>query len=285
MNRLDITEGFSKYACFNRANSLLDKNKNSLLSYVCLELRFCIEAIAYQKLNAYKSILPSSVMSKWQPPQAMKALLQLEPEALEDFTLYVGREDTPGKPAANMRSLGTHSTFRFSWLRKTYNKLGNYLHVPNPSVEVRYADPKRQEKLRSDLKEMIRELEPIVQSHLDGRMGMTVSFDCCKCGKRISISSRALADQIEVECMDRSCSAVHWAKDEGNGEYSFGLKRHRFKCLQCSQNMDVEERLISIGFHFNCSNCGEEYEVCDQQWECRMTNQITSPPPKPTADS
>ena len=100
MDTSDIKEGFSKHACYNRARSLLNAGDDSLLRYACLELRCCIEAITYDKLNTYKARLPSSLMDEWRPSKAIKALLQLEPDAIEDAEWYYSRSrsDTPGQP-------------------------------------------------------------------------------------------------------------------------------------------------------------------------------------------
>lgn len=111
---------FHKESCLNRAKKLLEDKDDSDLRYVCLELRFCIESITYEKLKTYIKRLPFSVIEKWQPPQAMKALRELEPLADEDFELFISPESSPGVPTGEWVCLGHHKTFKLSWLRKTY---------------------------------------------------------------------------------------------------------------------------------------------------------------------
>jgi hypothetical protein len=71
-----------KRAHVARATELLDKADDALLPYAALELRMAMEAIAYGKLRAFATRIPTSVLDKWQPPQAMRALLEFEPHAL-----------------------------------------------------------------------------------------------------------------------------------------------------------------------------------------------------------
>jgi hypothetical protein len=125
---------FNKRSCLDRAKTLFTQRTEAALRYACLELRCCIESIAYEKLQTYAKRLPAAVLETWQPPQAFKALLEFEPLADQDFTLRFCEENAAGQPTGAWKSLGTHKTFQLSWLRKMYNALGNHLHVPTPSV-------------------------------------------------------------------------------------------------------------------------------------------------------
>jgi len=121
---------YNKRQCLDRAQNMLSKEDDSFLRYACLELRFCMEAITYEKLNAYSSYVPAKVFNKWQPAHALKVLLQFEPNADENFTMYVSPESSPGVPTGKRTNFGEHRTFKLNWLKKNYNKLGSYLHMP-----------------------------------------------------------------------------------------------------------------------------------------------------------
>ena len=254
MDISDIKKGFSKYACYNRAKSLLNTGDDLQLRYVCLELRFCLEAITYDKLKFYKSRLPPSLLSTWQPPQALKVLERLEPGSTEDFTLYLGREDTPGQPASEMTYIGTHKFLDLRWLRKTYNKLGYYLHVPTPSA-------KRRQPLRSDLEKILQTLEPIVQSSLDATIAETVEFDCRKCKKKVLTNKKGLKTGSEVECLDENCGTIYWVHEQDDGEFKFSLKAARFPCKECSDTIEIGYRFLTVGYQFRCTNCDREYQL------------------------
>ena len=254
MDISDIKKGFSKYACYNRAKSLLSTGDDLQLRYVCLELRFCLEALTYDKLKLYKSRLPPSLLSTWQPPQALKVLERLEPGSTEDFTLYFGREDTPGQPASEVTYIGTHKFIDLRWLRKTYNKLGNYLHVPTPSA-------KRQQPLRSDLEKMLQTLEPIVQSSLDATIAETVEFDCHKCEKKVLTNKKGLKTGSEVECLDENCGTIYWVHEQDDGKFKFILKAARFSCKECSDTIEIGYRFLTVGYQFRCTNCDRGYQL------------------------
>jgi hypothetical protein len=49
------------------AHRLPESGDSASLRYACLELRMCIEALAYDRLQAYLPEVPNSVMKKWTP--------------------------------------------------------------------------------------------------------------------------------------------------------------------------------------------------------------------------
>lgn len=102
-----MTMEFNKENCLNRARKLLENEDDTILRYVCLELRFCIESITYEKLKTYIKRLPFSIIEKWQPPQAIKALRELEPLADEDFELFIFPESSSGVPHWRRLLFGT----------------------------------------------------------------------------------------------------------------------------------------------------------------------------------
>src|SRR5437867_3989850 len=109
------TAYLNKYDCLARAKKQLASPDATSLRYAALELRFCMEAVTYEKLRAYSSRLPVEVLSCWQPPQAVAALLELEDEADQEYTVAFGlRDDTTGP----LDVIGEHRTFAPAWLRK-----------------------------------------------------------------------------------------------------------------------------------------------------------------------
>ena len=72
---------------FTAATRLLNEQDDASLRYAALELRRCLEALVYEKLKTYRDVLPEGSVSRWQPPQAFEALIEIEPEAQETYTL------------------------------------------------------------------------------------------------------------------------------------------------------------------------------------------------------
>ena len=258
---------FDKEACFKRAKNMFDKGDDLLLHYVSLELRFCIEAITYDKLRLYAKRLPQDVLEIWQPPQALRALLEFEPYVDEDFTLTISPESEPGVPTGNWTTLGEHRTFKLSWLRKYYNKIGSFLHVPTPrtkyEMERAEHDPGR---LRGHLKEIIETLEPIIESSFDASLATVVEFQCPECGDHIICNRDGLKRRRKTICLNPNCAAEFAAKEDETGRFKFQIIATPFQCTGCGFKNFIENRKIAIGLHFKCERCGQEHEIHSRNW-------------------
>lgn len=261
---------FKKESCLNRAKQLLERNDDALLRYDCLELRFCLESITYDKLRTYIKRLPESVLKKWQPPQAVRALLELEPFAEEDFELLISPESAPGIPTGNWVCLGHHKTFKLSWLRKTYNKLGNFLHVPPPKSRRRERSADENTELRKYLEEVVAELEPIVASTLDASLAQVVTFTCKQCGDPIVANVEGVKHSRRTECLNPNCRAEFALIETEDVGLSCQLMISAFPCRKCSHQNHIENRKLTIGYRFSCEKCGEPYEIV---WGYRLVNE------------
>src|SRR5688500_4185803 len=111
----------NKFDYLDRAKTLLAAGDATSLRYACLELRSCIEAVTYEKLRAYAPRVPPSLLndvSKWQPPRLVRLLLQLEGEADQEYSVYIGRTGS----TQPMQFLGEHRTFAVRWIRDHYHQ-------------------------------------------------------------------------------------------------------------------------------------------------------------------
>jgi predicted RNA-binding Zn-ribbon protein involved in translation (DUF1610 family) len=267
---------FDKRSCFSRARALLATNDDEVLRYACLELRFCIEAVTYDKLRTYAARLPPRVIETWQPPQAMKALRQIEPGADHDFTLRVCRESEPGTPSGDWVELGSHASLKLPWLRKTYNKLGSYLHVPSPSAQELRPPSASPETIRGDLERILADLEPVVHSKIDSSMALVVSFVCTKCGATIPCNSEGLSETGRVQCLNPKCGASFVAEVQPDGEFLIRLDVATIQCLACDQSGPVEKQKLEVGYSFPCPNCGALHQIVEQVWAFTLASELQS---------
>ncbi len=262
-----MTFSFDRNACLKRAKELLSRNDDDLLIYACLELRLCLESIAYDKLRVYQKRLPQEFFGKWQPPQALRALEQLEPFSNQDFELRICKESPRGVPNGNWKSLGRHCTFKIDWLRKTYNKLGNYIHVPTPSKISTKENPWDPQKIRIELQNLIKEVEPIAASHLDTSLAEVIVFECDLCGQSFAVNhERLIKGNRDVVCLNPNCNAAFEVVSDDEDNYSIQLKASIFTCNYCSAEIVVENRKLSIGYEFKCNKCGAKYVIKTRQW-------------------
>jgi transcription elongation factor Elf1 len=228
----------------------------------------------YDKIRAYRDRLPVHVYDKWQPPQLLKILLQIEPRADRDYSMRICREDGSGNPSGEWHHLGTHNALKFPWLQKTYNKLGNYLHVPSPRAQEQSPPNPLPEKVRAELLGIIRDLEPVVASTIEGTLAVTIVFDCSECEKPVICNLEGLKNTHTATCLNPSCGAQYSALESPNDEFEFILVTTRFKCIQCEQENLIQTRHIGIGFTFPCSSCGAVHRV--EQWAYGLVDATSS---------
>lgn len=258
-----LSQAFDKRACLTRAERLLEKNDDDLLRYVCLELRFCLEAIAYDKLRTYAKRLPDAVLNTWQPPQAIRALLEFEPLADQDFVLRFSPESELGVPTGEWVTLGTHRTLRLSWLRKSYNKLGHYLHVPMPGAEgrTRSIGPSR-----SELEGIVAELKPAIESAVDSSLAAVLDFECSVCHLAFFANIEAAKKRQKVMCLNPNCQAEFFPEFGDTGDVKLHLMSSAFDCLSCGKPIHVENRKLEVGLEFLCPACGSRHQIASRQW-------------------
>jgi len=74
------------------------------LTYACLELRKCIEALSYEILTGYLAEAPFKVIETWQPDKVMKELVRLIPVLIR-FVSSMEREDGDGRPVGDWKNV------------------------------------------------------------------------------------------------------------------------------------------------------------------------------------
>ena len=222
----------------------------STARYAALDLRYAIERIVYSKVSKYKDI-PTSLYETWQPPQLMNLLVQLEPGADQNATVFFGKEDEYGVPAKEMHLLGNHKTFNIKWLRKNYHKLGSMLHCQwkeqtNP-IDYTY--------LYSILEE-IKEVANSPIHHIS--ISRTSEFDCFSCKNKIYFNSEA-TEKAVIECYNPNCKD-QYRRIIQNGKETIKRESISVKC-NCGQTISVAHKDARFFYRFSCPHCQKEYEI------------------------
>ena len=248
-----------------RAKALLTNPTPENLRYAALELRLCMEALTYEKLRSFSSLVPQEVLKTWQPPQAVKALLEFEPNADQSFTIFAGVEEEYGKQASKMQFVGQHNSLRLNWLRKHYNKLGNLLHTPSvvtgglPAVG----------KVEEYLTEVVADLDaPVTGSITGGSIREVFTFNCAQCKDLIVCNAEAVGKSRKAVCFNPQCKAEYFATVSEEGESKFQLMVTEFECAntECTGVIAVENRKLDVGVSFVCSVCGQKHCIANRQW-------------------
>jgi predicted Zn finger-like uncharacterized protein len=266
---------YSKHACLQRSKELAQNSDLASLLYAVLEARLCIEAIAYDKIRIYAKRLPESVLKKWQPPQVVKALLEYEPDATENFTLSVAEENADGS-LGPMKGLGIHVSFKPSELQKFYNKLGNFLHAPTVKEKATQSEvQKKADELKSFLTTLLARLTEVCSSTIDGSLASVVDFNCVECGGVILRNADSLKTNPNATCLSAQCQAEYFA-DISSDPPTFILKATAFECERCKTAINIENRKLGIGKTFKCSNCQASYTIAKRHWGYYLNDEQSS---------
>lgn len=254
-----------KRSCMARAQTLLTSPTPENLRYAALELRLCIEALTYEKLRSFSSLVPEEILKTWQPPQAVKALLEFEPLADQTFTIFAGVEEEYGKPASTMQFVGKHTSLRLNWLRKHYHKLGNLLHAPAAGAK---SEPTNTQ-VAEYLAEVVADLEAPLSSNITGGSIREVfSFNCTKCQNLVVCNTQAVRKSRRAVCLNPQCKAEYFASISEEGSATFELMVTTFECTKegCDGKLSIENRKLDIGVEFSCPVCGLKHTIIHRQW-------------------
>ncbi|MCW9012781.1 MAG: hypothetical protein OQL06_03285, partial [Gammaproteobacteria bacterium] len=146
-----------------RAKNEVNKENDNHLYYTALELRMAIEAITYDRAQAYKEEIPPAEYKTWQPRKLMQLLLDIDPDTDKNSGIGIGLEKTPGVPAEETTYLGTENVFNFKSIKDHYDALGSFLHMPTlKQIEENKAH--NASKLRARCEKIIEALEAALSS-------------------------------------------------------------------------------------------------------------------------
>lgn len=256
--------GTDKRSCLAKAKTLIHLGDAESLRYAALELRMCMEYLTYQKLKAYENIVPADVQAIWQPPQAVRALLDFEPNADKSVEIRYGVEDVPGIPAKTMKPLGTHSALSVRWLRKHYNKLGQVLHAPNSTSQSKPQTPLS----AAYLNEVVKDLEAPVESTILGATLRNVwSVTCTQCGKPVAGNAETLKSGAPAVCFTPGCGTEYIAAELPDGTIHFKPILVHFACVSCASDIAIQPKRLELDASFECPGCKQRHRITGQRWE------------------
>ncbi len=253
-----------KRDALKRAEELLAQDDADSLRYVALELRRCVEAVVYEKLWAYRDRIPAEAARTWQPPQAFKALVLMEPGAASTSRVGVAPQKELGVPPEGpYHPLGVDVRPGIAWLNKTFNKLGSFLHADWPYS--RKKPRKRGETGREYLESVVQDLRPFVEKSFTSTLALLVTFHCSVCGTEIRANAAGVEAAGEVTCLNADCGCRFLATKE-NDQILFQLDATVANCPECEGAIELPNQKLRIGHTFACAGCGVEYEIVEQGW-------------------
>lgn len=249
-----------------RARVLLDSGIDSNIPYAALEIRFAMEAIVYEKIRFHSPHLPTAIVDTWQPPQVLKLLVQLEPDAALDTITRIGPQSVDGARATVADIEIEHRSFTLAWLTKHYNVVGNLLHTP--TIKQQLTSVLDWQLRRSQLNEILVEVKRVAESSGQAWLATIITYKCHLCGKDMPRNIDGLKTGTKVTCLYPKCGAEHVVSIEDGDQPAIDLLASDFDCLKCREPIEVEDRHVKIGLHFGCSKCQTQHEIAG--WGYRM---------------
>jgi hypothetical protein len=239
---------------FAKATKLLATQDSDDLIYGCLELRKCIEALAYDLLTAYLHEAPLSAFEVWQPDKVMRELLEVDPRADRSATISMQRDATETEPAGEWQLIGEDRRLKAPRLAKMFHQLGRSLHVPTIGQMRKGTLPdyalvrKRAEQIRA-------ELEYVLAAKIRiGRFSTSVTIACTECETPIKREVSYFATVKQVRC--GGCGQAFTVEQEAEtGEYFFSPVRFWWNCEGCGAEREIAESKAKAGLDVSCPKC------------------------------
>jgi hypothetical protein len=245
---------FSPESCLKRAHAQLEINAAENDRYACLELRQCLESLAYRKLKAYRLRVPQSLISKWQPVQIISTITELEPNSQYDSETAFFSEDKDGKPVKHLMTI-SQKEITAKFINKRYHKLGYYLHTPTVEKEKKKFNQKR---FYEYLLKLGKELDVYASQNSYGTFANTLNLECKYCGHLTDRNTESLLVGSVVECFNTQCRAQYIIEAINDNVYSYKPYEAEIKC-DCGKSNFLPGHQISVGSRLTCWNCEAKY--------------------------
>lgn len=244
-----------------RAKSELDSNNDDRLKYAVLELRMTMEALTYDRLDAYKAEIPIEELSVWQPKKVMQLLLNIDPLADKGPSLFVGEEYEYGVVANDMKFLGTETVLDIKTIKKYYDALSSFLHMPTLNQTLKSPAPDLV-KLRDKCLEIVIFVETVLKSPIYNiTLGAFSTIQCLRCKKPIRKRIPFNTKEVEATCLE--CGAKYTIHEADQDQNKWFPMQEKIDCPNkiCDAKIYIWKDDIKWGTFWTCKTCGESYKM------------------------
>ncbi len=248
-------------AALARAKKELESSAPERLRYVALDLRLCMEALTYDRAQAFASEIPPDEYGTWQPKKLLQVLLEIEPHADQGSTLRFGEEEVPGQPARQMYCLGTENVLNLRALKKHYDALGSFLHMPTLK-QLEDGGSVDFSKLRSRCEQIVAGLEAALASPVFNiTLGSFAQISCMECGKPVRKRFPNGSDAVEAQCFE--CRAGYRLTLTDQGKVDWQPLQQEVVCPadSCGHTFAIWHHEIERGAHWQCPKCQVRYRI------------------------
>lgn len=252
---------FDAREALNRAQKELASGDDERLRYAALDLRLAIEALTYDRAQAFASEMPPSEYSTWQPRKLLEVLLEIYPHVDKGSTLRFGEEDSTGKPAGTMHSLGSEKVFDLRAVKKHYDALGSFLHMPTLK-QLDGGGGANLSRLRQRCALIVAALDAALASPIFNiTLGSFARMDCLECGKPLRRRLPSGGQDTEADCFE--CAASYRLSAVEGGKVLWEPLQQQIRCptVDCGHSFPVWVRETKQGAAWQCPTCHQRYRL------------------------
>ena len=220
-----------------------------------------LEGIIYDRANAYADEFPPEEYATWQPQKVHAILLEIDPYADKDSSLSIGVEPEFGvaPPSEEMKQLGTEVVYSLKSLKKHYNQLGHYLHIPSLKRSLTGNDIDFQ-KLRNRCEIILSFVDEILKSPIfNCTFGRFTSIPCISCGKIIRKRIPDNQEEIEAKCFGDGCTAIYRItnKNKEDSDLTWSPYGEKIPCANqsCQHEFFLWHTEVKAGTNWLCPKC------------------------------
>lgn len=245
-----------------RATAELCTSDEARLKYAALELRLAMEALTYDRAEAFSAELPPTEYDTWQPKKLLQLLLEIDPTADKDSVLSFGIEKDYGIPAPVMQSLGAEKVLNLGVLKRHYDALGSYLHMPTIK-QIAAGKGADATKFRNRCHEIAGFVEAVLASPVfNVTLGSFAEMPCQACSDIIHKRIPHGATSVEARCFKCPASYVVEA-GEGNGVV-WKPNQREILCAKpgCGSAVFVWNHELVPGNAWTCPECSSRNVIC-----------------------
>lgn len=239
----------------------MEAGNEARLVYAALELRMAIEALTYDRAQAFQEEIPPSEYRTWQPKKVMQMLIDIEPTADKDSSVAVGLEDVPGIPATTMNFLGTEKVFGLKPIKDHYDALGSFVHLPNLKQleEKGFANPA---KILERCKRIVELVKAVLASPIfNTNFGVFTSIECMNPDCKQMVRRRIPSSNSSLKATCLHCNLAYEVKIDGD-QCTWGVDLEKIPCpnSSCEEVFGISRSDLKPGSYFSCRSCGKRYE-------------------------
>jgi DNA-directed RNA polymerase subunit RPC12/RpoP len=238
----------------SKAVALLATNEDDNLIYACLELRKCVEALAYDQLTYYLSEVPLKAFSIWQPDRVVRELLRIDPKADKSRRISMQREATETEPVGPWIELGEDRRLNAQRIGKMYHQLGSFIHVPTIKQVVKSPSPDF-DTIRSVVEEIKSKLDHVLSAKIwNANFGANITYNCTECETPIKRRVEVLQEDKQVQC--GGCGQFYNVNhDAEKVDWYFSPVTFYWYCEGCGAEREIAQSKAKPGLDVSCPKC------------------------------